>query len=907
MPKTRDRKLSRWNRARLGVRQLTSYRGFLLRRSAAEAAGIGLLKAGTSDWLPRAAREPLLRLAHDALPKYPEPRLALGRLLLNSGDSAAAIPVLREAADFSGARREQPVLYLMARELIARFGVTWTSRQNFDGATAEGVRAARAAGDRAAEAEFLALRVEGLDEADSADALCRLWWDADELAQWLPETRTMAKRFPELPNAVAAYARALRLCGAPDVAHALLNAERHRYPGAERVWVESLHAAAAVGDSSTAHRVLSRLIRIVDDPVLYAPLALDPNPTPRAIRRRSAWAAKLKWSRSSAAVGDELELSVRVAAHDRPRALILVPPPGIGLAPEQPLVPIEAGQTALTVRVRACRPSRINRNLPWSLTAVVTDGTMAAGSHTALEVSDPRPGRAFVIITDDHELHDGRLRSTVDEVRRVLVDKAALAYRLAEAASARWGMMVEASGVALLEWAAEQAPEHGWAEVSRAYRDLLIDAVHRGHDLGLHIHAFYDPESAEFSQRIDARDGALRSEGDFVFAGIDGRRFWHRAYPTVGDWQRPDTKRGSLLRGLERVESLGRLGDPEFRVALFRAGSYDVGKDAAALRSSSFAIRDAGILADSDVKKSRFYTQFEGEFAFYAEPTDLRRPVEDLRDAGLVELIAEYNTEGDFLSDAAILGKYVEGRQASWTDENGQIKPGVWPVVSITHTKFINFRRGLEEASLDPEYGDWPAIQSHLEDLKARGLNPCRIREAVDAWVDDRTPEPHLVRGEETIVASAPGEEECELRFSLRVLGADIPIDGRFAYCASVRAPSWAARECRELVVLANEIEVARVTDPGFEDIPVWLDTHGPWEMRLRVPVRMGVVAEATDGGIVQLSAELPFRQAHVWAGGTLYRDTPFEIGPEGPEGRRVARVSAELNSPAPRGTLSTR
>jgi hypothetical protein len=417
--------------------------------------------------------------------------------------------------------------------------------------------------------------------------------------------------------------------------------------------------------------------------------------------------------------------------------------------------------------------------------------------------------------------------------------------------------------------------------VSERYRDLLVDFAATGHDLGLHLHAFYDPDSPAFACTLDPATGALRSLPEQVWTPVERRRFWQRAYPEVGRFGAPHTLRGSLEVALARVEGLGRLGDPAFRVALFRAGSYDIGDTPAAIRKSLFAVRDAGIVADSDVTKGRLYHRLSRTAHYLCRADDPRRPAERLEDAAMLELAPEYNAEGDFLADSGVLERYLSGRLA-WLAPGGRPRPGVHVITTITHTKFINFRRGLDPESLDPEHGDWPVVAAHLDAARARGIRVAPIREATDALADDLLAEPILVRGAEIVgIAAGPGGT-CRLRFPLRVLGRGVPLGAGFALCASVRPPAWAAEEALSVEVWCGGRRIASRSGPGFGDLPVWIEAAGPWELRVRVPARLGIWIEDTTRGRIALRAALPFRLAHVEVGGRVVEGVRFERACDG-------------------------
>ena len=834
--------------------QLKAHDVFLLRRLCREGLGFAAAAAGRTGGLPRALRQRLLERAVALTPSYPQTRTALGALLLEEGRVDEALAELDRAVTAASGRLEQPVLPLMAPAALRLLGFGVAPRGNFDEATALAVSAARISGQTSRAEGYLELREAMLGDPEAAIARLELLRDRGVLAEHVEHARHVYERFPERPDALVLYAQALSAATDDPGAHELLARDRHRFASHAPTWRESFRTSAAAGHADDARRCLDVLLRIDPDRVALAPLALDPHPKPRVTTPDPTLTPQLAVDACELRPGEPCTLRVALPHAQQGLHAVVLAPYGLGVTPAQRVVELRDG--AADVTLRAHRPDRINLGRPWPVTVVVTDGIRTGAATVRIAVTDPEPGRVLAIVTDDHELHDGRTTTSAEQATRQLVDKAALCETIAEAHGARWGLMVEACAVKLLDWAAATGGGAAWELASRRYRELLVDSVARGHDLSLHHHAFYDPDSPVFGQELDAAQGVLRSRSELQFSPVRDRRFWHRAYPTVGRWSDPASKRGSILRSLALIEGLGRLGDPGFRLALFRAGSYDIGTRPAEIRGSLFAVRDAGILADSDVSKPRLYHRFDRETNYLCRPDDPRRPAETLTDAALLELVPEYNIEGDFLADAEVLDRYLDGRLRHLVG-----RAGVTVLTAMTHTKFINFRRGLDNESLERGYGDWAVIEAHLQHARAAGVRFVTIREAVDAAVHSRAPEPIVVRGEEHIRPADSPDGDCELVYPLRVLGQGVPLDEGHALPVSVRPPSFAAEHALRVEVRRAGRTVASRDGGGFDDLPFWLD-EGPWELRVTVPAALGLW---TDGRL--LRAALPFRCANVLLG----------------------------------------
>ena len=533
----------------------------------------------------------------------------------------------------------------------------------------------------------------------------------------------------------------------------------------------------------------------------------------------------------------------------------------------EPAGRIPVTQTGVSFEVEARRPDRVNNGQPWTLHLALVCGETLRRTHRRVAVPDDRPGRVHYIITEDHELYDERESFDADLAHRTLVAKSRLAESVANEAGAAWTHMVDVGSLALTAWAAEESPTTRWAEVAAEAREHLVDAVAGGNDLGLHIHGFHDPGSRVFVHDFDRDTERVTTQPEFLEREIPERRFWSRAYPTLGGASEPESRVGATWRGIGALEALGRLGDPRFRVALFRAGSLDYGGDARERARSTAVLERVGLLADSDVPKPRLYHRLVQPTP-YPISGEIYHPEPNPAAMRAVEVRAEFNIESDFLSDVRVLDAYVERRVAALRGDGAGIEPGVHIICCMTHDKFINWRMGKAWDSLDAEYGDWKGIRDHLRHCATRfpELHFSTARDAVLDWMDDHAPRLTAWRDEEIVVAAAPGTPRERFRYTLRFLGRGIAVDPAHPPTVRVLPPAW--MEGREATAWIERERVrcpSRLiaSDPGSLEFEVD-DRDASFELVVEVEAGEGISAVRRSSGDLELRSALPYRRASV-------------------------------------------
>ncbi|MGH0034609.1 MAG: tetratricopeptide repeat protein [Myxococcota bacterium] len=853
------------------VRQLTAHDGYVARRALREGLAYGLACLGRR-W-PAAARGALRvhessREAHRALAEWAEKR----------GDAATAAPHRERYDQLAHNSLEISVLGALRTTLSRR-------RSSADpGGPGQDIGSLVAAGrlDEAAERLDSGAATPGA-RVDGLLALARAAADRGEPERadaWLARALSLDAGRADAWVALGALARA---AGRLDEARTALERAARLDPVPAETWCELALACAELDPTRAREAAWEALRRRpeLDEPLGVLEGAAD-TPRPAAGSTLSVEGAP-----GGLRPGESATLRVQVRGAGPGAALYVIEPFALGvLASPRGRVAIGPGDPSLELTLRAQRPDAANGGRPWRLVLALLDAGRVERLALELAVPDLEPGVVHYLITEDHELYDERESTDAAAAATTLVDKSRLAERIANEEGAVWTHMVDVGSLQLLPWAAERSDGPRWGEVARQAREHLIESVAAGNDLGLHCHGFHDPGTHVFCHDFDPETDRVTTPPGFLERGVPERGFWSRAFPVLGDAASPGTRAWATWRGIGALEALGRLGDPRFRVALFRAGSFDFGDDAGERARSLALLQRLGVLGDSDVPKPRLYHRPMTRSSY---PVDLdpRAPVADPARMRTLEIRAEYNLEADFLSDTRVLNGYLDARMASLRDGD-TIAPGVHVICSMTHDKFINFRMGRRWDSLEAGYGDWATIRDHLAHAARQHpeLRFSRPRDAVLDWYDRYTPALVAWRDEEIVELAPVGARRERFRYALRLLGRDIPVSPERPQRVEVLPPAWLHERILDLWV-----------ERGGARVEAWRGDVEPAGLLFDVDSRddsWELVVEAEPGdGIEALPVEEGLRLHSVHGYRRASVDVPAELAADGVP-RRVRGVALE-------------
>jgi hypothetical protein len=207
----------------------------------------------------------------------------------------------------------------------------------------------------------------------------------------------------------------------------------------------------------------------------------------------------------------------------------------------------------------------------------------------------------------------------------------------------------------------------------------------------------------------------------------------------------------------------------------------------------------------------------------------------------------------------------------------------------MTHDKFINWRMGKKWDSLDPDYADWATIRDHLHHIRTRHpeLRFATAREAVLAWYDSCAPELTAWRDEEVVELGAPGSTTETFRYSIRLLGRDVPVSAEQPRRVVVHAPAWLGDRIREAWIERDgERWAARALPEGPLRLAFRVDDRdADFELVVVARAGDGICAEPLPGeaGTLHLISGHGYRCATV--------EVPAALAPDG-ERRRIRDVA---------------
>jgi tetratricopeptide (TPR) repeat protein len=855
-------------------RQLTANRAFVLRRTAAEALALALARLGTR--LPGAAA-----LAAWIDPRLPDARRVLAGRAAARGRADAAAHHLAEADRLARNTSEISFVSSLRNTLAWRRASVTAGGASPDVAAALAEGRIEAAADLALAAESsLGRRIDGLLEVARA---ARAAGDLARCTKLIAEAERLdggrADVFREKGEAALASGQRSEARRALDRAVAL----DPRAPES----LALLGDAWGDADPALARRARFRALERCEDPALEERLVLGLTPAP-GVERETGGSVRLTVVSAPVEldIGQRALVEIEVGT-DVEASLLIVEPLGAGVSCEpRGRIPALRGTSRLRLEVTANRADLANAGRPWSVRLFLTDGCTVRSSGVSITVPERRPGTIFYLITEDHEVYDERETTEAPVVRTTLVDKSRLAEQIANRVGAPWTHMVDVGSLGLVRWAADVSSDASWQALQRDCEEHLVEAVEQGNDLGLHIHGFHVPGWDGFVHEFDASTSSVTSSAAFLEARIPQRAFWARGFPALGDPECVGSRAWVTWQGIGLLEALGRLGDPSFRVTLFRAGSLDYGDDARERSRSTQLLRRLEILADTDVPKPRLYPRLVQPTP-YPVAADIREVSASPAQTRLLEIRAEFNIEGDFLSDTAVLNRYVDLRVASIGRSAAGPTPGVHIICCMSHDKLINWRMGRRWDSLDPSYGDWCTIREHLQHVSTRHpevtfATPAR---AVLAWWDYHAPELIAWREREIVVVSEAGAAEQEFRYPLRLLGEGIPVSPERPHTVTVTPPAWLQGRIHEAWIERDRARhpARRLpVEPGPLEFDVD-DRSVSWELVVRAAAGDGVTVERLDAdGRLVLRSRHPYRRASL--------EIPVSLSAEGRR-RRVDAV----------------
>jgi tetratricopeptide (TPR) repeat protein len=501
------------------------------------------------------------------------------------------------------------------------------------------------------------------------------------------------------------------------------------------------------------------------------------------------------------------------------------------------------------LELRATRDNRRNQGRPWKVKTLVFDPVegwyVQADISVSVSMSAAKPGRILYVLTEDLEVtgdfpHVDTTPGVVDidpqEVGMDLDAKVELAEAIGARTGVRWSHMVDlGSAVLRVAWAGEQDVSGSWKQVTSDIVRRRAESLRSGHDIQLHMHGYSIPDNRLARSYLDRETGTIRfAENTVRVADANGNNgAWAYNFTRIGSYDDPESRIGSLFRGVQTLESELRKIDTTYRVITFRAGEYEFGREPWEARKSVSALISNGLLADSnaiegsqDRRGFRFFDRI-GDNAYFTTRDSIWQRATTPNEIGVLEVLPVPNGEGSNYLQPTDKGEDFE-RSYNLCLENGNVKDGIFIIMEMYHIGNTNSVGQWD--NLEATYGDWKRMADHFKYIRRRCplVEPVKFSEAVKTYLDVWAPD---------LVAILTSEEHRSagiLEFGIEFLGSEIMVDDATPHFVAVKPPSYYVGSIRraELIHEGN-IEKTWDTVDGYSDLEFEASDRGSYRLRV--------------------------------------------------------------------------
>jgi len=468
---------------------------------------------------------------------------------------------------------------------------------------------------------------------------------------------------------------------------------------------------------------------------------------------------------------------------------------------------LPSGREGLRLRlsVEGVRSREVNLNRPWPLNIVIVDRDEGTYVQRCLPVtvddSSGEEGRILLVITEDLEQtgdfpHNDGTPDTVDndpyEIRTDLMRKPSFADSLADDYGIKWTHFVEIGSAMLrLKWLQNKNYGQEWDGLWNDMAAYMDKTISGGHDVQLHIHGYHIPHNRLFRQYFDQERKKLLFRGNTPrVRDTDGcHGAWAANFVHLGDHEDPDSRVGSITRGIRLLEGQLVQSRPAYRTVLFRAGEYEFGSGRKEVGKSITALRQNGILADSSaVTASPFSRSFKfhrriGSNVYFTRSDSTLRRATSLRGIGILELLPVPRLHGhDYLRPTDAFKHVKHNYEACLKGE--RIENRVFVLMQMYH--LVNANSAHEWDRLERDYEDWRKMEAQWRKIRTHcpKIEPVTMTQAVEIFLDRYAPDIVAIRGHQEELG------EGVYAYNIAMLGKDIAVSAARPHFVSVKPPA---------------------------------------------------------------------------------------------------------------------
>jgi len=486
-------------------------------------------------------------------------------------------------------------------------------------------------------------------------------------------------------------------------------------------------------------------------------------------------------------------------------------------------------------KVEALRPSRVNLGQPWSLNIVLVDLHTGTYCNKIINITVlPKKndeGRVLFVLTEDHEQggdfpHTDDTPDIIDkdpyEINIDLVQKGLVADSIASKYGIKWSHIVDIGSSFLnLQWI--QNEKHGgqWDNVLDDTTYWMKKAISDGHDIQLHIHAYNIPDNKLFRQYYDSDNNKIMFKDNIYRVDDDqgAHGAWAENYTNVGSYLDPQSRVGSIFRGIKILEEELHEIDPFYRTIFFRAGEYEFGSSETTISKSVYSLQKNKILCGSDsIEGSPFTRDFKffnriGDNVYFSKPDDIHEKATTLIDIGLLEILPVPKSNANNYITPTDDWKNVKYNY-ELCFENGKIKNDIYIIMEMYHLNNVNWANGWDR--IDLEFGDWKKIDDHFKYIKKNcpKMEFVTISEAIKIYLDDYSPD---------ILALRTNEQKLNEKlysYDIEFYGKDIQTSQLNPHFVSIKPPSYFIGKIEKIELFHKDtLEKSWFSVRNYEDL----------------------------------------------------------------------------------------
>lgn len=481
--------------------------------------------------------------------------------------------------------------------------------------------------------------------------------------------------------------------------------------------------------------------------------------------------------------------------------------------------------------LQALRSSRVNLNRPWILNIVLVDIDSGRYAGTQLPVAvnpdENEEGKILFVITEDHE-RLGDFPSTDDtpdipdvdpyEINTDLIQKSLFADKLADRYGIKWSHIIDiGSSFLRLKWIQDQHLGDQWDTVWDSRRTYLNQSIEGGHDVQLHIHAYGIPGNRLFRQYFDSGTNRILFKDNIVRPEIadDIHGAWSENYTDLGAYDKPDSRVGSILQGIQILEGELHETNPAYRTLFFRAGEYEFGSGEKSVGKSVLALQKNKILCDSDaITGSPFRRGFKfferaGKNVYFPRADNIHERAPSLLDTGILEILPVAQINDHNYVRPVDSGKHIKFNYDLCLSD-GTIRNDIFILMEMYHLGNTNWAHKWDR--FDVDYEDWGRMDDHFGYIKKHcpRMEYVTISEAVKTYLDRYTPD---------VLALRTNEKEIHEKlfiYDVEFLGKEIEVGPSRQHYVSIKPPSYFLGRIDKIELIHNGVVVK--TWPRIQD-----------------------------------------------------------------------------------------